>query len=422
MAQRITNTTKNSNLFYQLYSKPSDLTSSGFTCVNAVDEADTSFDITNGEAQITDSNGDILSSLSLADIHSDGIQEYYNETKILGPQSAYLLQGNVLGETYAAQFFPIMKEIQEKEGYESYVNIEFDIHYTDCDIHAIHINSKLLRTEPGSVCELIQKKLDELKIPVSISIRTLPIGSCDLPDYCADCSQEIDYLCFQSSKEGYSFYVHSVLIQIIDIDYMNYDKSWADYSESPFIGANIDFDYIIDLLKTKKPRKINNIDNPDYKTVPCDLYKYMINIAPLSIDDPAAFKHNIQALIEFSQCFDEYGNIKDDMKTKFVFISHMYPDIYAYYWGDNYSILNKYNINDIIEVLNEIAEYVADKNVHGRPQILIEDIDKRIYNQKYMNGASRGILIIPDWPSEADDYSVLKLAHVPDYINKLEKI
>jgi hypothetical protein len=151
----------------------------------------------------------------------------------------------------------------------------------------------LLRTESGSVCELIQKKLDELKIPVSISIRTLPIGSCDLPDYCADCSQEIDYLCFQSSKEGYSFYVHSVLIQIIDIDYMNYDKSWADYSESPFIGANIDFDYIIDLLKTKKPRKINNIDNPDYKTVPCDLYKYMINIAPLSIDDPAAFKHNI---------------------------------------------------------------------------------------------------------------------------------
>ena len=114
MAQRITNTTKNSNLFYQLYSKPSDLTSSGFTCVNAVDEADTSFDITNGEAQITDSNGDILSSLSLADIHSDGIQEYYTETKILAPQSAYLLQGNVLGETYSAQFFPILKDIQEK--------------------------------------------------------------------------------------------------------------------------------------------------------------------------------------------------------------------------------------------------------------------------------------------------------------------
>ena len=34
-------TNKNSNLFYQLYSKSNDLTQSGFTCLNAIDEKDT---------------------------------------------------------------------------------------------------------------------------------------------------------------------------------------------------------------------------------------------------------------------------------------------------------------------------------------------------------------------------------------------
>lgn len=51
-----------------------------------------------------------------------------------------------------------------------------------------------------------------------------------------------------------------------------------------------------------------------------------------------------------------------------------------------------------------------------------EDFAKRIYNQKYFNGAFRGIVLIPDWPSDLDDYSVLRVAHVPDYIYKQQKI
>jgi len=91
MATKTTNTTKNSNLFYQLYSTPQQIANSGFVCNSAIDESDTSADISNDQLQITDSNGDILAALDLTGIHSDGIQEYYTETKILGPQSAYLL-------------------------------------------------------------------------------------------------------------------------------------------------------------------------------------------------------------------------------------------------------------------------------------------------------------------------------------------
>ena len=53
-------TNKNSNLFYQLYSKSNDLTQSGFTCLSAIDEKDTSFDISGSNGEITDSNGNTI--------------------------------------------------------------------------------------------------------------------------------------------------------------------------------------------------------------------------------------------------------------------------------------------------------------------------------------------------------------------------
>lgn len=43
-------TTKNNNLFYNLYSKKNDVTPSGYTCGNATDEQYTSFDISGSEA------------------------------------------------------------------------------------------------------------------------------------------------------------------------------------------------------------------------------------------------------------------------------------------------------------------------------------------------------------------------------------
>lgn len=286
-------------------------------------------------------------------------------------------------------------------------------------MHAIRIDSSKLRTEPGSVCDIIQNKLDSLKIPVSCTIRRLPVGNCpNAIACCPDCATEIDYLVFQSSEEGYSFFVHTVTVSAIDVDYMNYDESWSDYTESPFIGAVIDFDYVIDLIKTKKPRLIGEQTNPTYENIPCDIYKYVLNIALVCQDDPIAFRHNVIALNRFAELFTELGELKDGSQPMFETLSHLYNDVYTYYWGNEYSILNKYNINDIIEILNEISEYVAKSNIIGRPRIMYEDFAKRIYNQKYFNGAFRGIVLIPDWPSDLDDYSVLRIAHVPDYIYK----
>ena len=43
-------TTKNKNLFYQLYSKDNSIANSGYVCQSALNENDTSFDISGSEA------------------------------------------------------------------------------------------------------------------------------------------------------------------------------------------------------------------------------------------------------------------------------------------------------------------------------------------------------------------------------------
>jgi len=59
----------NKNLFYDLYSKNSNIVNAGYSCKSAVDETYTSFDIisstTGASGAITDSNGTLLSSIGL---------------------------------------------------------------------------------------------------------------------------------------------------------------------------------------------------------------------------------------------------------------------------------------------------------------------------------------------------------------------
>lgn len=410
----MSNNSKNTNLFYKLYSRTNDVAQSGYVCPNALDEKDTSFDITNSDGVITDSNGDMLSSISLEDIHAEGITEYYTETKIIAPQSAYLLQGNVTGETYAAQFFPIVAKIQNVDNYEPFINVKFCINYVDCaDLKRQKIDTYILRTQPGDVCEIIQAKLDELGIRVAVSIRNLEI--CDCEDM--NCNKNsIDYLVFQSTQEGYQFFVYDVTVSAIDYSYENFNREWADYTESPFVGAIINFDMIMDLIRSNAPRLVGKVTPPDYDKVPCDLYKYFISIVPLAVNDADAFVHNYRGLEKFAELFDEVGELPSENYQMFVTLSHLYNDIYAYYFGHEGALLLKYNIHDILKMLGVVAAYIHSSNVAG-PYQLVEDYDKRLGPQKYPNGALRGIVIVPDWPTEEDvELSSLRLAHVSDQI------
>jgi hypothetical protein len=97
----------------------------------------------------------------------------------------------------------------------------------------------------------------------------------------------------------------------------------------------------------------------------------------------------------------------------------MYNDIYTYYFGLENSLCLKYNIHDLLKILNSVSSYVHSSNVAG-PYELVEDYSKRLYPQKYPNGAFRGVIMVPDWPDDQCD--ALRIAHVADSIIINEQI
>ena len=312
------------------------------------------------------------------------------------------------------------QRIQEADNYEPFINVRFCINYIGCaELKREIIDTYVLRTQPQDVCELIQGKLDELGIPVAVSIRSLAM--CDCEDM--DCRKaKTDYLVFQSTQEGYQFFVYDVTVSVVDYSYENFNREWADYTESPFVGAVISFDMILDLIRSNAPRLVGQETALDYDRVPCDLYKYFISIVPLAVNDAAAFVHNYDALTKFAELFDGLGVLPEENYQMFVTLSHMYNDIYAYYFGHEGALLTKYNIHDILKMLGVVSAYVHSSNIAG-PYRLEEDYEKRLGPQKYPNGALRGIVIVPDWPKNEDvELSSLRLAHVSDSIVVNEKI
>jgi len=136
----------NKNLFYNLYSTPNNVVKSGYTCTSAIDEKDTSFDITtsatgDSAGAITDSNGNIISSISLNDIHASGLTQYSSETRILKPHSCYVLQGHEYGFACASYYYVIPKYVKETENFEYYINCDFDIIYDNFAPKKKHIST-----------------------------------------------------------------------------------------------------------------------------------------------------------------------------------------------------------------------------------------------------------------------------------------
>ena len=50
----------------------------------------------------------------------------------------------------------------------------------------------------------------------------------------------------------------------IDYSYENFDGTWADYTESPFVYAVIDFDTVLDIIRGVSPRKRGETEYKPY--------------------------------------------------------------------------------------------------------------------------------------------------------------
>ena len=356
MATKIT-PQNNQNLFYRLYSTSQKVTQSGYVCNSATDESDTSFDISGSSGEITDSNGDTLASIDLSQIHADGITEYHTETKIIQPQSAFLLQGNVKGEAYAAQYFEFPEEVYCKQYYDAFLNVSLKINYEACnELRSASFDTYDVRTEAGSFVPMLQELFDKNNVPVTVSIKYFETCVCTKQENCAP---KRDYLCFEGTTPGVSFYVFDVYVTGITQEYVNKNGEWSDYTESPFVGANPDFDYCLNLIRTWKPRLIGETEYTDYTDIPCDIYKYFITFSPAASEDRQMFSRHVKVLQEYAQLFDTTGQLMEGKEKEFITLSNLYNDIYSYYFGHQYGILRKYNIHDIIRMLLQVGAYTA---------------------------------------------------------------
>lgn len=399
-------TTKNKNLFYQLYSRSNDVANSGYVCSTAIDENDTSFDITNSEGQITDSNGDILSSIDLSSIHVDGITQYNTETKILQPNCAYLLQGPEHGETFMAQFFLIPKQMSIVCRYEEYVNMQFDINYVlNNKKYSVHVDNYKVRKTFGSFITLTQMQLDALKVPISVSLKVYD----DEYSY----NQPLHYVCFQSTQQGYEFLIRNVILTPIKANDETYDGTPGEFTDSPFGTDEVTANTVLNGLDDIKPVHKDD-ETPETYSINCDIFRELINVGfDLNLDFEK-FCKELEILIKyFEQLFDEDGNCIDetglsDLRTE-------YPEIYQKYFSQIFLL---YNIHDIIKLLIYLRQYVLDRKKLLGPYFCLEDLNRQILSVKYPNGAMRGIVLIPDWPplDEYADQRVLLVNHVADKI------
>ena len=400
-------TTKNKNLFYQLYSRDNSVADSGYKCSSSINEDDTSFDISGSQGQITDSNGDILASIDMSTIHAAGITQYNVETKILQPHSAYLLQGNEYGETYKSQFFLINEVISTVEDYESYCNIGFDILYKQNNKNCnVHVESSAIRESYGSFVNLVQNQLIKLKVPVSISIKTY--------DDVDTSESQIDYINFESTEEGYDFIVRNVKIIPIGRNDENNKGEVGEFEDSPFVEPEITKDLIISLLEKYKPRLVGEDTSDNNYKIECDIYRGFLKLSDIILDDFNTFVYDIDVIKRFFlPCFEKDGTLIFVKKFNDIIIQK-YPEIYKKYFTEPFSY---YNIYDIVKILDDIKSYIFKKKNAMGPSNCYEDLNKRRGCVKYPNGSMRGIVLIPNWPNDEDyDASVLWVNHVADQV------
>lgn len=381
----------NKNLFYSLYSKSNNVISAGYTCNSAIDESDTSFDITvnstgKSAGSITDSNGNPLSSIDMSLIHSTGLTQYSTETRIIQPYSCCVLQGQEYGLARASYYYVIPKRIKDVERFEYYLDCDFDMVYDNFVPKKIHIHT----TADGktSFVKQINDKFKENNIEVAVSLQNL-FDNFDKKTH--------QYLVYLSQKEGYFYYINNLKITI--------KFQSEDYPDSPFKNSISELKpYLISLIEKYHPLQKDNEGNiPEYNehtyTIDCELFTWLMHNYIEAVEDIRSFAE----MIKFIRLALETG---DDEYIREANIA-IQNTVYDHFNFDNYDIDNIEKIYDIIdEIKSKIAEMQEYyKNFYW----LREDKHRRIPLMKYPNGAFRGIVLIPSWPTNTDDYEYASL-------------
>ena len=390
----------NKNLFYKLYSITNNVVNAGYTCSSAINEEDTSFDITTsvsgGSAgTITDSNGNTLASIDLNDIHAGGISQYNTETRILQPHSCCVLQGQEFGLACASYYYVIPKQIEDVDNYEYYINCDFDVIYDNFSPFKFHVHT--VADGKTSFIKQINKIFKDNNIEVAVSVQKEE-DELDKHTY--------EYLVFLSQKEGYFYYINNLRVTI------NFQSE--DYPNSPFTnGIDKVKTYIYDLIDEFHPMKeVYNPETGEYYTpeydkdtyeVDCELYTWLLHNYMDAVKDINSFGEMIE-YIQLALDAETEEDAELYLEEANVVIKNT---VYDADFFNNYDLDNMRIIYALIDVVKHRVDELNEffQTIYW----LREDRHKRIPLMKYPNGAFRGIVLVPDWPSKNDDFEYASL-------------
>lgn len=381
------------NLFGQIYpSDDNNFVSSGYVCETAQDVDGNQFAISDSEAQIQDSNEEELASIDLSKMISKPVYEWQTQNIILQANTSSILFGQSYGLSYEALHFLIPKELQETDGYEEYASVEFDLSWTvNYEEKDVHIDTKDMHdgNNRKSCWEDVQEILDTLEIPISVSVIE------------SDIEDERLEVKFLSNALGFSFIIRNLRINPI---YAN-----EDFPDSPFIRKSVKVQDILDSIIEIKPYPTedttddsiddSNEEDGDIPELPDDLPD-----DPIIGDNPYEVDCNL------------YLYILDNIKAGILALGNPEDPIYEY---PNYDSSDIYAIFERVQKNTNVnfAEDTTDI-VFKLPLI----IPKIVWPIKYPNGAMKGLMIVPSWPSSvSEERESLRYCFIRDFITEYDK-
>ena len=386
----------NSNLFYSLYSTSNDTITTNYKCNSAIDEHDTSFDISGSDGVITDSNGNTLSTISLADIHIDNLTQYNTETRIIQPHSCYLLQGQEYGYALSSFYYCIPENIFNTVGYEKYCNISFDIYCDNIEGNSFHVLEEINGVD--DITEIINEDLANHNIKVITSFQSITDND----------NITRDYLVFTAQEETFFYYIKNLFLDCVDMS--------EDFPYSPFnhFIDNIKLE-ISELLYKYHPLKKDEVYDEETYEPDCDLYKWLI----------LNYTELLNSIDNYHKALSLLDSINEETTENEIDNIIINANILLADTPYNDEVLEQYELDNMFVILNILEELqiIVESQKPIEHIWLKEDILKRIPMMKYVNGAFKGIVLIPDYPKTDEyEYQSLWINHIQDTVNLYEEI
>lgn len=413
------------NLFQSLYnSKSKNYVNAGYTCEG--DLSDNS-DLTaqygtdengNPVLEIVDANGNPVASQSLSGISVSPLFEWESKSKVLQPNGCYFIQGPEFGQNYMTEYFKICKELVEIDGWENYVNVEFDITYlSNFGTVTEHYKSERSTGDTESILSYIQSWFDCMSIPVNVDEEDVEdTKSC--PDCKKNCSMSMStiytnpvysYIRFMSTSIGYNFVVRNLRVYPIFAS--------EDFPDSPFSPEQITVQDVIQAIKNVQPYRIDAKEKMNPYLVDCSLYLYVLTNLEEGLKWLDDYKNKTQEEFEYT-VYSGYGK----NNSWFNIDSTATLDSLYYPYDNNTEDVNGITHRGVYPIFEEIFNITGLRSVDPDDTDIVhklfENLDLRIDSLKYPNGAFRGISVIPQYPSSLDSQLLsLKLNIIKDKIS-----